>query len=179
MAKYHGLSYVMMQRYPGGQAAWINDNPWAIPISQNPPKFLENFGKTMKEEYYNYYSECIWVARNTITWDGRHLPRRRSKTWKRNITTKFEYERNANTNEMRMRANTNTNEMRIRIKREYERNANANEIRERSNFGGVLWNYWALFYLHVMRMLAASFSPRNFLVWPGFGTNVTDRGSGD
>ena len=50
MAKFHGLSYVMMERYPGGQSAWMNDNPWAIPISQNPPKFLESFSKTMKEE---------------------------------------------------------------------------------------------------------------------------------
>ncbi len=50
MAKFHGLSHVMMQRYPGGKSAWLNDNPWVMPISQNPPKFLENFGKVMKEE---------------------------------------------------------------------------------------------------------------------------------
>ena len=50
MAKFHGLCHVMMTRYPGGKDAWLNDNPWAIAISQNPPEFLENFGKKMKDE---------------------------------------------------------------------------------------------------------------------------------
>ena len=82
MAKYHGLSYVMMERYPGGQSAWINDNQWAIPISQNPPKFLENFGKTMKEEQIKSFFRIAEIledgdesrGKGTFVNDVTHIP---------------------------------------------------------------------------------------------------------
>ena len=44
--KFHGTG----QRYPGGKSGWLQDNAWAIPVSQNPPKFLETFSKNLQQE---------------------------------------------------------------------------------------------------------------------------------
>ena len=50
MARFHGLSHVLMTRHAGGKSGWLEENPWVIPLSQNPPKMLETFSKTMQEQ---------------------------------------------------------------------------------------------------------------------------------
>jgi hypothetical protein len=54
MAKFHGLSYVMMNNYPGGVEAWRKDHPWSVPMSENPPEIVMALFEMMREDQVRY-----------------------------------------------------------------------------------------------------------------------------
>ena len=50
MAKFHGLSFVMMNNYLGGVEAWRKDHPWSVPMSENPPEIVMALFEMMRED---------------------------------------------------------------------------------------------------------------------------------